>query len=163
MAGAGGFLEKLRAVTGEAGFRLPTEAEWERAARAGTSTRFSFGDANDCDDGTSCAPCAVAEPYALWCGDAAGHADPVGNRQPNAYGLYGMHGNVWEWCQDRYDADYDATSPATDPTGAETGNFRVLRGGGFYDALKDARSAARMYQGVDYRYNILGFRVALTR
>jgi formylglycine-generating enzyme required for sulfatase activity len=74
-----------------------------------------------------------------------------------------MHGNVWEWLQDRYDAAYYASSPSTDPTGPTTGNFRVLRSGGFYDSLKDARSAARMYNGVDYRYNILGVRLALTR
>ena len=104
IAGSGGFLERLNAALGLSGasaFRLPTEAEWERAARGGTTTRFSFGDALDCND-ANCSgqggPCS-ADPYVWWCANANATTSehPVGQKQPNPYGLYDMHGNVREW------------------------------------------------------------------
>ena len=93
-----GFIAKLNQLLGTTKFRLPTEAEWERAARAGTQTRFSFGDALDGDD--NCGANAAATPYVWWCGNAAGRTHEVGTKGANPYGLFDMHGNVWEWVED---------------------------------------------------------------
>ncbi len=161
--GTGGFIEKLNAYltsTGQAGagkFRLPTEAEFERAARGGTQTRFSFGDALVGDD--SCGANAEAEPYVWWCGNNTPYGSkPVGTKLANQYGLFDMHGNLWEWAEDWYGA-YPA-GPVTDPTGPSTGSARVIRGGGWYYFLVICRSAYRGYYSPSYRYAYFGFRPA---
>jgi formylglycine-generating enzyme required for sulfatase activity len=144
------FCRKLSAMPAEktAGhvYRLPTEAEWEYACRAGTTTKYSFGD-----------DVSRLGDYG-WFGDNSdSKTHPVGEKKPNAWGLYDMHGNVWEWCQNRYGA-YPSGS-ATDPTSATSGSFRVDRGGGWINDARNCRSASRGRLSPGYRRNVLGFRV----
>lgn len=132
-------------------YRLPTEAEWEYAARAGTTTRWSCGDSESCLD-------AVAV-YTI---NSNGRTAPVGSKEANAFGLHDMHGNVYEWVQDCYQDSY-ANAP-TDG-GAVTGNnscVRVFRGGSWSLSPRYLRSAYRVRLGPDYRFYYLGFRVART-
>ncbi len=105
-------------IAGGEGYRLPTEAEWEYACRAGTTTRYSFGDDEN----------ALGQ-YAWYHTNSGIQTHPVGKKQPNAFGLYDMQGNVWEWCWDGYDGDYYKRSPADDPRGFELAANRVFRGG----------------------------------
>ena len=128
------------------GYRLPTEAEWEFAARAGTTTQWSFGDTD-----------ANVDSYAWTNRNSNSMTREVGRLRPNAWGLHDMHGNVWEWVWDWHGA-FDAY-PATDPWGAAAGDCRVLRGGGWSIAPENARSAFRVGVFPDDRYEFLGFRV----
>jgi len=141
------FIEELNEMEGTDKYRFPTEAEWEYACRAGSSERFCFGD----DEGK------LGE-YAWYKGNSDKKTHPVGQKKPNAWGLYDMHGNVWEWCQDCY-GDYPA-GPVTDPTGPSSGEFRVSRGGSWFDNAADIRSAHRGWGWPDNRVNNLGFRLA---
>ena len=129
-------------------YRLPTEAEWEFACRAGTTTQFSFG-----DDESDLSKFGWAEK-------SASQTQPVRGKKPNAWGLYDMHGNVWEWCGD-WDGQYPQ-GEVTDPTGTATGIFRVYRGGGWLTIAPACRSANRAAKLPDFRCDNLGFRVALT-
>ena len=139
-------------------YRLPTEAEWEYACRAGTTTAFCFG-----DDENGLADHAWFDRNAYAVGEKYAHA--VGQMKPNAFGLYDMHGNVWEWCQDGwgYYRDLGAVDPALrvdlDP-GRFT--FRVARGGGWYRTAELCRSANRNRNEPHFRSNDLGFRVVLS-
>jgi len=114
------------------GYRLPTEAEWEYACRAGTSQAYYFGDSDR--DLTN---------HAWFKKNAAMSTHPVGQRTPNAFGLADTSGNVWEWCHDWYQVDYYASSPAQDPQGPPQGEKKVLRGGGFKSAAESCTSFAR--------------------
>jgi len=142
------FCEKLSAREG-CTYRLPTEAEWEYACRAG-STRSCFGD----------------DPLALdnyaWYDEwpARQYARSVGQKKPNGWGLLDMHGNVWECCADWYDPDYYANSPTVDPTGPSAIPFRVLRGGSWRSYARGVRSASRDLSGPGDRHFYLGFRCA---
>jgi len=127
-------------------YRLPTEAEWEYACRAGTTTKYSFGDSKSELGG-----------YAWYDENSGGRTHPVGEKKPNGWGLYDMHGNVWEWCQDWHD-DYPSGS-ATDPTGAASGSLRVIRGGSWFYYSDYCRSASRDRLTPDFRSDFLGFRV----
>ena len=130
-------------------YRLPTEAEWEYACRAGTTTAYSFGD----DD-------SQLKKYAWYSFNSNGtHA--VGQKLPNAWGLYDMHGNVWEWCQDWY-GDYGNEKVVIDPIGAASGKCRVLRGGAFHFQPGGVRSASRGIYLPAYRVDDIGFRLART-
>jgi len=134
-------------------YRLPTEAEWEYACRAGTETRWSFGNDEK-----------VLGDYAWYDKNAAGivreeYAHQVGLKKPNGFGLYNMHGNVCEWCHDYYEEDYDKQSSEKDPTGPTSGSSRVLRGGSWYYNSRVSRSASRFWNVADVRFYIFGFRL----
>ena len=141
--------DEARAFCEWAGGRLPTEAEWEYACRAGTITEYSFGD--DAKD--------LGE-YAWFGENSDGHTQPVGAKKPNPWGLYDMHGNVWEWCQDGFDSGYYAKSPSDDPPGPPKAALRVSRGGGWAGGAVVCRSAVRGGGGPACRSGDLGFRVA---
>ena len=145
------FLDTLNAKIGVEGgkFVLPTEAQWEYACRAGSTTRYCFGD----DDRQ------LAE-YAWFENNSGKQTHPVGEKKPNAWGLYDMHGNVWEWCRDRYEAGYYAVSPTDDPVGPALGSIRVFRGGLWFSGPGVCRSARRSNDAPGDRDNYLGFRVA---
>ena len=128
------FVDKLNVAAGSAVYRLPTEAEWEYACRAGTSTRWSFG-----DDESELTHYAWYEDNAWNAGKK--YAQPVGLKRANPWGLYDMHGNVWEWVNDRH-SKY-SSSRKVDPLGSTFGPYRVLRGGGFGSYAQDVRSANR--------------------
>ncbi len=147
---------------------LPTEAQWEYACRAGTKTAYPWG--NDPDAGKGWANCAdqslkkklpnaPADLGLFSWDDGFAFTSPVGSFKANAFGLYDMIGNAWEWCQDRY-GDYDKEA-ATDPTGADTGTDRVLRGGGWHGHPRTCRSAARVRFPPDVRDSVFGFRVSV--
>jgi formylglycine-generating enzyme required for sulfatase activity len=133
------------------GFRLPTEAEWECACRAGTTTAFSFG-----SDET------WLSKYARYGQGFSGTIPTAacGTLRPNRRGLSDMHGNVFEWCADWYDEQYYANSPAEDPRGAASGAFRVFRGGGWNGDASDCRAAGRDRGEPSLRCDYLGFRLA---
>ena len=140
------FVKKLNGKT-NGGYRLPTEAEWEYACRAGTTTKYSVGDKITPKD-ANYRDSKIGEPVA------------VGSYKPNAFGLYDMHGNVWEWCEDWY-ADYQAGA-VTDPKGPATGERRVLRGGSFNFYVWNTRSSFRFNLSPTSRYLFYGFRLART-
>ena len=138
-------------------YRLPTEAEWEYCCRAGTSTPYHFGQELN---GTQ-ANCNGNFPYGTTeKGPNLRKTSPVGSYPPNAWGLYDMHGNVWEWCQDRYDS-YPKQS-VTDPRGPEVGSICVSRGGSWYNEAAGCRSANRYWYDPSIRNSGGGFRLALS-
>jgi formylglycine-generating enzyme required for sulfatase activity len=145
------FIRKLNAKVRGRGFRLPTEAEWEYACRAGSRTQFHFG-----DDESKLGQYAWYHGNAYDKGEEYPHA--VAQKQANAWGLYDMHGNVWEWCEDWY-GEYPR-GRVTDPTGPANGKYRVVRGGGWFVFPSFCRAAFRYWFSPDYRFFYFGLRVA---
>ncbi|MFM8215489.1 MAG: formylglycine-generating enzyme family protein, partial [Pirellula sp.] len=130
-------------------YRLPTEAQWEYACRAGSKTAYSFGESSK-----------SLGDYA-WFGDNSNNpTHPVGEKKANAWGLYDMHGNVWEWCSDCI-GEYP-NGAVSDPTGPRDGSFRVFRGGGWDSEAANCRSASRSRRNPSLRTGNVGFRVALS-
>ncbi len=147
------FLARLQEKVGQGMIcRLPTEAEWEYACRAGTRTRYCFGDDEN-----------ALEKYAWFTGNSGGRAHNVGGKKPNAWGLYDMHGNAWEWCADWYEANYYAGGPTHDPAGPVLGDARVSRGGSWYYDAKAVRSPFRFKCHPAAQLMDLGFRVVISR
>jgi formylglycine-generating enzyme required for sulfatase activity len=139
-------------------YRLPTEAEWEYACRAGTTTAFHYGDSLSSQQ----ANFKGSRPYGgATTGPYLGRTSQVGSYKPNAFGLHDMHGNVSEWCQDWYGEDYYKGSPRRDPAGPSKGSSRVMRGGCWGFGGEDCRSAFRFRDSPGDRSSDLGFRVAL--
>jgi formylglycine-generating enzyme required for sulfatase activity len=141
------FIERLNQQTGQTKYRLPTEAEWEYACRAGSATAYSFGDEKK-----------RLNEYSWYYGNSGGRSHPVGQKLSNPWGLHDMHGGVWEWCKDWY-APYPRWK-AIDPEGPSSGSDRVLRGGSWFDGPRRCRSAFRSYFSPDFRCNFFGFRLA---
>ncbi len=150
------FMKKLNELTKrhnpsfEGEFSLPTEAQWEYAARGGTTTRYHFDESRD-----------ALRDFAWYSENADGHTHAVGTRQPNPLGLFDMSGNVWQWVKDWYAAAY-TMGVLTDPQGPSSGSYRVLRGGGWYGYARYVRSARRHYGHPGYRGNNVGFRFVRT-
>ena len=151
------FINKLNGIKPELQLCLPSEAQWEYACRAGTTTPFAFGDnittdqvnyngRNPYNDGRQ--------------GEYRRRTVEVKSLPPNAWGLYQMHGNVYEWCQDWYATQYPS-QPVTDPQGAVSGTLRVLRGGSWFNDGRYCRSARRNHAAPADRYSPIGFRLSL--
>lgn len=149
-------IARLNQVAGSDLYRLPTEAEWEYASRAGSPHPWSFGK-----------HAGQLDLYAWYHGNtwALGKPviHPVATRRPNRWGLFDMHGNAWEWCLDWYAAGYYSRSPAVDPAGPATGTTRVLRGGVFPHVARWARAAGRARLAPGYREGDVGVRLVRRR
>jgi formylglycine-generating enzyme len=150
-------------------YRLPTEAEWEYACRAGTTTRYFSGNdpetlakVDNVADGTVKASFPGWWQWTNKTSDGYLFTSPVGSFKPNAFGLYDMHGNVFQWCADWYGEEYYSKSPADDPPGPDSGDNRVFRGGSWYSPPVYTRSTYRHYDAPGYRLDFTGFRVART-
>lgn len=144
------FLNRLNKVSNcKKCYRLPTEAEWEYAARAGSTTIYSFGNNSD-----------SLENYAWYADNANFSTHPVATKMPNAWGLYDMQGNVYEWVQDFY-GPYQTIS-VTDPVGATVGTQYILRGGSWTDSSREQRLTYRDYYAPNHRHNFFGFRLVRT-
>ncbi len=146
------FIKRLNALEGEGKYRLPTEAEWEYGARAGTKTRYFFG--NDA---------SLLPQYAWIKENAKGTTHEVGQKKPNQWGIYDTSGNVREWTNDWYDDEYYANSPKTDPRGPINGFARAYRGGSKDGSEFPTRSSYRWRETPDTKAQNLGFRLVMDK
>ena len=137
------------------GYRLPTEAEWEYACRAGTTTDYYSGNRNKAFNG--CYEEAALTSVGWYCNNASSTTHPVGQKQPNSFGLFDMHGNVFEWCWD-WSGDYPSVSQ-TNPTGPNNGSLRICRGGSWFYVPQQSRSSFRLAYQPSSKYSGVGFRV----
>jgi len=133
-------------------YRLTTEAEWEYVARAGTDEAYSFGDTPD-----------MLGQHAWYVNNSGAKTHPVGLRQPNPWGVYDMHGNVFEWCQDWYGTGYYSQSPSADPAGPASGRAKVRRGGSWGSSARICRSSDRDSFSPDYPSSNTGFRLVMEK
>jgi formylglycine-generating enzyme required for sulfatase activity len=153
------FIKKLNAQKG-GGYRLPTEAEWEYACRAGTPTAYSWGNRIDCSRamyGNNSRKSGECLKYLKSREMAVDGSAPVKSYPPNAWGLYDMHGNVWEWCI-HWHGDYPARA-VTDPIGPDSGTRKIRRGGSWFGDAYSCRSANRNFGHPASRYRTTGFRL----
>ena len=148
------FCARLSQRTGHI-YRLPTESEWEYAARAGANETFAYGKMLSPEIVNYNGKYNMMSP----CGLYRQKPTPVGQFPPNAWGLYDMHGNVWEWCQDWYNEKYYEQSPAHDPHGSIAGEFRIYRGGSWYSYAISCRVANRDHAAPQKNTYMIGFRV----
>jgi formylglycine-generating enzyme required for sulfatase activity len=139
--------DAVQMLTSSNGYRLPTEAQWEYACRAGTTTAYNTGD-------------TISDSTGWYLNNSGNRTHSVGEKPSNPWGLYDMHGNVFEWCWDWY-GDYPNVSGLRDPTGADSGSLRVYRGGSWGMFKEVLRSAYRNYNPPHYEFNMVGFRVVL--
>ncbi|WP_435020542.1 bifunctional serine/threonine-protein kinase/formylglycine-generating enzyme family protein [Tundrisphaera sp. TA3] len=146
-------------IEGADGYRLPTEAEWEYACRAGTTTAFAFGDRITSNEANFDGEFTYNDSRP---GVARERSTQVGSFPGNAFGLFDMHGNVSEWCADGYDGSYQPLSQGDDPDDPEDSSVRMVRGGGMMNIPRHCRSATRLRQVNYFRSNVVGFRVART-
>ena len=173
IAGSGGFIEKLNqhiTLTGQgsATFRLPSEAEWEYACRAGTQTRYFFGDSLSVDDLRTDGPAGSLSGNRsdyMWFG---GNNTPYGNKEvgaklPNQFGLYDMSGNVYDWCEDFWHSDYTNAPTDGSPWTTPTSSYRIIRGGDWGDYAYYCRSASRYFIDPGNRHFSIGFRLLRTQ
>ena len=147
------FVKHLNRKEGSQKYRLPTEAEWEYACRANSASAFANGPATQ----TGCGYDEHLDAIGWYCGNAGKRPHPAAKKMPNAFGLYDMHGNVWEWVEDWY--DIYPLKDVTDPRGPASGSSRVLRGGGWHEDVEGCRSAVRLGRPPDSRAGTLGFRL----
>ena len=153
------FIKKIQSfVSVGMQFSLPSEAQWEYACRAGTRSALNNG--KELTDEKY--NCPNLNEVAWYGSNSESTTHEVKGKKPNNWGLYDMHGNVWEWCNDWYGEDYYKKSPTTDPLGPSDGSSRVGRGGGWDDGARLCRSAFRSNLSPENRYYILGFRLALS-
>jgi len=145
------FIEKLNEKVPGGGFRLPSEAEWEYACRAGTKTSYCFGDLK-----------SGLGDYAWYHDNSGNRTHEVGQRKGNAWGLYDMHGNVWEWCQDWYHDSYSGAPADGSFWEIPAGNTRAIRGGYWSDGARGCRSSNRGRYNPDNKGYYIGFRVSRT-
>jgi len=150
------FVQKLNQKEGTDKYRLPTEAEWEYACRAGSTTAFPNGSITKLD----CDRDANLDAIAWYCGNSQNIIKPVAGKKPNVWGLYDMLGNVQEWCQDWFGAYPD--DEVVNPKGPKKGSYRVMRGGVWYSPARDARCASRFGSPPRYRFQHIGFRLGMT-
>ena len=155
------FCQRLSQKTGRT-YRLPSEAEWEYACRAGTTTRYTFGDTLSSSQANFGGRKRVVKEGFMGLGREENYVgtEPVGSYPSNAFGLYDMHGNVWEWCADHWHSNYDgAPTDGSAWLSSDESKSRLLRGGSWYVTPWDCRSASRGADNPDGRFNSLGFRV----
>lgn len=144
------FLERLNKLDSNNTYRLPSEAEWEYACRAGTDSRYYWGD--DYSE-------AIVDDYCWYSENSGGKVHPVGEKKPNAWGLYDMSGNLWEWCEDRYHPNYENAPEDGSAWTGGTGGLYVFRGGRWFSGISYCRSASREGYGPGRRGGSLGFRI----
>ncbi len=144
------FINTLNGIDSEHTYRLPSESEWEYACRAGSDTKYYWGDSSSEN---------IVDTYCWYSENSGAKVHPVGQKKPNAWGLYDMSGNLWEWCEDRYSPDYSGAPDDGSVWESGTGGLFVFRGGRWFSNISYCRSASREGYGPNRRGGSLGFRI----